>query len=87
MGRPGFSIEEWGELSIGEDVHFFTGAGWKKATVHTLTDTFALIITTNGSTTIRKPIHDVRNIRAASCPTGIELQEGRLDHDQPNLFN
>ena len=72
MGRPGSQLSQWDDLAIGQAVHFFTGAGWKTATVLGNTDHSAKILYTIGNNDRHITITDPRNIRTKDGTTGDE---------------
>lgn len=87
MGRPGYAVTDWSEISIGEVVYFFTGGGWKKGTVQQQKNSQLLLIHVNGSKEIKVTVWDLRNVRRKDCPTGAQLSDGRHDSRQKSLFD
>ena len=82
MGRPGSELLNWTDLTIGQLVHFFTGAGWKKATVLSRTDHSAKILFTQGNNERHISITDQRNIRTKDDPNGTnDEQDGGSNAD------
>ena len=82
MGRPGQQLLNWTDLTIGQLVHFFTGAGWKKATVLSRTDHSAKVLFTQGNNERHISITDRRNIRTEDNETGGAMSQDRAgDHD------
>ena len=77
MGRPGQQLLSWTDLSIGQIVHFFTGAGWKKATVVSMTDHSAKVLFTQGNNERHISITDQRNIRTKDDQNGANVQQNR----------
>ena len=74
MGRPGKPLLNWTDLTIGQLVHFFTGAGWKKATVLSRTDHSAKVLFTQGNNERQITITDDRNIRTKDCTDGKSIR-------------
>ena len=75
MGRPGLQLLNWTDLAIGQLVYFFTGAGWKKATVLSWTDHSAKVLFTQGNNERQISITDQRNIRTKDDPNGADVQQ------------
>ena len=83
MGRPGQQLLNWDDLAIGQLVHFFTGAGWKKATVLSKTDHSAKVLFTHGNNERHISITDRRNIRTKDHEAGGAMPQDRAgDHDR-----
>lgn len=81
MGRPGFELLNWTDLTVGQLVHFFTGAGWKKATVLSRTDHSAKVLFTQGNNERQLTITDQRNIRTKDDPNGKDVQQNGDPND------
>ena len=75
MGRPGQPLLSMTDLKIGQLVHFFTGAGWKKATVLSRTDKTVKVLFTQGNNERHLSITDHRNIRTKDDANGAALQQ------------
>lgn len=86
MGRPGIPVTDWSQISVGDAVHFFTGAGWKKGTVQVRTSQSTQVLFTHGSTESRITIGDLRNVRRKDPKTGEQLHGQGPDADQSSLF-
>ena len=63
MSRPGLQLLSWTHLQIGALVFFFTGAGWKKATVLTIAPHSTKLLFTQNTNERQITITDLRNIR------------------------
>jgi hypothetical protein len=74
MGRPGQQLLSWTDLTIGQLVYFFTGAGWKKATVLSTTDHSAKVLFIQGNNERQISITDQRNIRTKDDTDGAHVQ-------------
>lgn len=82
MGRPGQQLLNWTDLAVGQLVHFFTGAGWKKATVLSRTDHSAKVLFTQGNNERQITITDERNIRTKDYTNGAnDEQDGDSNAD------
>merc|ERR1711965_612715 len=87
MGRPGNALTEWSEVSVGDVVHFFTGAGWKKGTIQKNTGNSVQILHSHGSNDKRITTSDLRNLRSQAGSTRGELPPESDGSSQPELFN
>ena len=82
MGRPGLQLLSWTDLTIGELIYFFTGAGWKKATVLATTDHSAKVLFIQGNNERQISITDQRNIRTKDNEAGETMrQNGTANSD------
>ena len=75
MGRPGQQLLNWADLTVGQLIYFFTGAGWKKATVLSWTDHSAKVLFTQGSNERQITITDQRNIRTKDDEAGEAMRQ------------
>ena len=80
----------WTDLTVGQVVHFFTGAGWKKATVLSWTDHSAKVLFIQGNNERQISITDQRNIRTKDDTDGAHVQQngvGDLDGRHQESFD
>ena len=78
MGRPGFQLTDWDQVQIGDVVHFFTGAGWRKGTVQKITGQSVQVLHTHGSKDTTVTTSDIRNLRSQTDSTRAKRPEQSL---------
>ena len=67
MGRPGRPVLTWADLTKGQQVHFYSGDGWKKAHVSHPSQISCSVVWQQGAKTRTTRVYDLRNIQHADA--------------------